>query len=286
VEYWPGGTVIDVPQALPPIAVTPWFTDTAVSLARLTFPSGAGLSDLHSRVEHLILLESGELSVRLSGPASLFEVAQPDAGWQATPASGQELALQAGDAMLIAPGTRHSIANVHAGSATMLGVEMFPAVALDPKHHQGPADPSQLAAIYDPRRINTWATSDRHVVSNVLAVGIAAARTGPCMAVAQTQVSVTRFSLGPGEGLPAHPVAGVELLAINPGGLEVATPNAASVSTPAAVSNASLGNTDGLFFSSPSAPSLRNAGPFPVKLVSIALQPTGGTVCAVAPVDS
>jgi predicted SnoaL-like aldol condensation-catalyzing enzyme len=290
VEYWPGGTVIAVPQALPPIAATPWFTDTAVSLAQLTFPSGAGLSDLHSRVEHLILLESGELSVSLSGPASLFEVARPDAGWQARLESGQELALRAGDALLIAPGTRHSIANVHAGSATMLGVEMFPIVAPNPTKHQGPADPSQLAGIYDPRWVNTWATSDRHVVSNVVAVGIAVARTGPCTAVAQTQVSVTRFSLGPGEGLPAHPVAGIELMAINPGGLEVATPNAASASTPAAapgtVSNAPLRNADGLFFSPPSAPPLRNAGPFPLKLVGIALQPAGGTGCAVAPVDS
>ena len=114
-EYWPEGPVIDLPRALPPIHVAPWVTDTSVSLARLTFPSGATLHDLTAPGEHLFLLERGELDVSLSGLASLFDAARPEAGWHDTPASGQQLVLRTGDALLVPPHTRHTISEYRRG---------------------------------------------------------------------------------------------------------------------------------------------------------------------------
>jgi hypothetical protein len=129
-----------------------------------------------------------------------------------------------------------------------------------------------------------------HARVEVLVTGIGAAVAGPCAAVAQNQVSVTRFTLGPGEGLSAHQVEGVELLAVNPDGLEVTIPDADPLMTPAAspaTGREPLSRSgNGVVFSPPSAPSVRNAGPLSLSLVSVALQPTGGTSCAVAPIDT
>jgi hypothetical protein len=218
-------------------------TDTAVTLARFTFPAGAALRDLESPGEHLLLLESGELDIRLSGSAFWFEAGRAQAGWQAIPASGQELVLRAGDAVLIPPGMHHTISNAHPGAATMLGVAMYAMSALGALEPVNDVGDSRLIAIYDPARVGTEATWDRHVSIDVLAAGVGEARGGPCAAVARTQVSVTRFALGPGERLPVHPVEGVELLAVD-------------------------------------------AEHHPLSFVSVSLQPTGGTSCAIAPSDT
>jgi predicted SnoaL-like aldol condensation-catalyzing enzyme len=293
VEYWSGGSVIDVPKALPPITVAPWMTETAVAVARLTFPTGAALHDLDSPGEHLILLESGELDIRLTGSASRFEVGRAEAGWQTTPVSGQELVLQAGDAVLIPPGIRHTISNIGAGAATVLGVAMFPTTALDALDREHEMSGSQLIAIYDPARVDTRTTWDRHVRVEVLTTGVGEARSGPCAAVARTQVNMTRFTLGPGEGLPSHPVEGIELLAITSAVLEIVTPASVDVSAPAAgptnervLPKASPWSGQGLDFSSPSAPPIRNPGQDPLNVVALALRPTGGTSCATAPSDT
>lgn len=292
-EYWPGGPAIDVPQALPPIAVAPWMTDTAGALARFTFPTGAVLRDLDSPGEHLILLESGELDIHLSGSASWFEAGRAEAGWQAPPASGQVLVLRAGDAVLIPPGVRHTIANAQPGAATMLGVAMYSIAAIDAMERHDEFGDSRLIAIYDPARVGTEATWDRHVSVDVLAAGAGKARWEPCAAVARTQVSVTRFALRPGESLPGHPVDGIELLAVKTDGLEIAAPALASVSTSGAHSSPHMRagamppqTGQGLSFSSPSAPSIRNTGQHPFSFVAVALQPTGGTSCAIAPSDT
>jgi predicted SnoaL-like aldol condensation-catalyzing enzyme len=242
-EYWPGGSAINVPRALPPIAVAPWMTDTAVALARFTFPTGAALRDLESPAEHLILLESGELDIRLSGSASWFEAGRAQAGWQAIPASGQELILRAGDAVLIPPGIHHTISNAHPGAATMLGIAMYAIAALGALEPENDVGDSRLIAIYDPARVGTETTWDRHVSADVLAADVGQAREGPCAAVAQTQVRVTRFALGPGESLPVHPVDGIELLAVD-------------------------------------------TRQYPFSFTAVALQPTGGTSCAIAPHDT
>lgn len=294
VEYWQGGSAIDVPHALPTITVAPWMTNTAVSLARLTFPPGAVLRDLAAPGEHLLLLQRGELAVNLGGAATRFEAARPEAGWQPTPAAGQDLVLQAGDALLIPPRTRHAIANVRADAATALGMAMVPTAALATPESQHDGGDAQLVAIYDPGRVGTQSTWDQHVRVEVLVSSVGEARPGPCAAVAQTQVNVTRFTLGPGEGLPTHPVAGIELLAIDTDGLEIDTPYGVTITTPVAeLANArpqgremAQGPALGLSFPSPSAPPVRNAGPLPLTLVGVAFQPTGGTLCAVAPIDS
>ena len=293
VEYWPGGSVIDVPKALPPIAVAPWTSDTAVALARFTFPTGAALRELDSQVEHLILLESGELDIRLSGSASWFEAGHAEAGWQASPASGQELVLRAGDAVLIPPGVRHTLSNAHPGAATMLGVAMYSIAALGAIERQNDSDDSRLITIYDPALVGTEARWDRHVSVDVLAADVGAARSGPCAAVARIEVSLTRFVLAPGESLPVHPVEGIELLAIDTGGLEIAPPALVSVSTSAAHMNTQmradtmpLRTGHGLSFSSPSAPSIRNTSQHPFSFTAVALQPTGDTSCAIAPHDT
>jgi quercetin dioxygenase-like cupin family protein len=293
-EYWSGGTTINVPWALPPIVVAPWRTDTAVSLARFAFPPGAALVDLDSPGEHLILIESGELGVRLFGAASLLDAARPEVGWHAPPATGQELVLQTGDAVLIPARIRHEIANNRAEPATLLGLAMFPVAALDHPEHQESTGNSRLIAVYDPARVGTGATWDRRVSVTMLAAGIGAARSGPCVAVSRNQVSVTRFSLGPGEGLPAHPVTGLELLAIPSSGLDIAAPGLATESTLAAVPSIDGVHADtmiprigqGFALMPPSAASVRNTGRFPLDLIAVAIQPSGGTSCAVAPEDT
>jgi hypothetical protein len=105
---------------------------------------------------------------------------------------------------------------------------------------------------------------------------------------------MTRFVLGPGEGIPVHDVEGLELLVIVPSGFDVGTANWDTGATPAAVPT----NEDesvhakvqrsghALVYSKTSAPPVRNVGRFPLDLVSVALQPTGGLSCAVSPVDT
>jgi quercetin dioxygenase-like cupin family protein len=252
------------------------------------------LVDLDSPGEHLVLLESGELDISLFGAASLFAAARPEVGWRGTPASGQDLVLRAGDAVLIPPGTGHTIANVRAGSATILGVAMFPTLATSTTEQKDPTEAPQLTAIYDPRRVNTWTTWDRHVDVSLLATGVRAAGAGPCHATSRNQLTVTRFSIGPGEGIPAHPVEGLELLAMIPNGLEVGTVDWDTNATPASapVDERGRGRTTAqrtahaLFFSLTTAPPVRNVGPFPLTLVGVALQLSGGTSCAVAPVST
>ena len=268
VEYWPGGSAMDLPQILPPITVGSGITDTTVSLARLTFPSGAALRDLDAPGEHLILVEDGELEIRLADPASRFEAAHSLAGWQVTSASEQNLILQAGDAVLIPPGTRHSIANVRAGAATMVGVAMLPAAAIATIERAELGDDPPLIAIYDPRRVNTRVAWDRDVSVDVLAVGTEAATSGPCASVVQHQLTVTRFTLGPRETIPVHQVEGIELLVINTGGINITPPDGMQLEMPMTDSG------------------VRNAGPLPLGLIGVTLQPTGGTSCAVVPIES
>ena len=255
-----------------------------------TFPLGAALRDLDAPGEHFILVEGGELDIRLAEPVSRFEAARAQAGWHMTPASGQGLVLQAGDAVVIPPGTRHTIANSRADAATMVGVTILPAAAIANIERTEMGEEPSLLAIYDPRRVDTQATWDRHVSVDVLVAGVGIATSGPCASVARTQLTVTHLTLGPGEAIPAHLVEGIELLAINTSGLQFAPPNFSHLATPLTGHAMDDGrpwrSRHGLIFSSPLAPSVRNAGPLPLGLIGVALQPTGGTSCAVAPQES
>lgn len=290
VDYWPGGSAPDIPVALPPIAMQPWVTDSAVAIARLTFPAGTAVRDRDSPGEQLVLLERGALGIRVAAATARFEAAHPEVGWQATPAAGQEFVLRAGDALLIPPGVSHTIANASAGAATLLRLAMFPLAALDDVERQETAVDPSFAAMDDPAGGDPWGTGHPHVRVDVLATGVGSAISGPCAAVAQMQVIVTRFTLGPGESLAAHQVEGIELLAVNPDGLEIAIPALDRLMTPAAspatVRKSSWRSGSGLDFVPPAAPSVRNAGLLPLSLIGVALRPTGGTSCAVAPVDT
>ena len=192
--------------------------------------------------------------------------------------------------MLVPPNTRHAITNSRASSATVLGMAMIPATDLTTVEPQQGASDARLLSMYDPRRVGTRDTWDRHVNVDGLVAGVGEARFGPCAAVTQTQVSVTHFTLGPGEAIPAHQIEGIELLAVNSGGFEVTLLDSIQLATPAvspaAGGNPPWGSGHGFVFSPPSAPPVRNAGPLPLGLIGVALQTTGGTSCAVAPVDS
>lgn len=281
VEYWSGGAATDAPRALPPIVTAPWVTDTAVALARLTFPPGAALAGLDAPKEHLILVESGELRVRLDGPASLIEAERAEAGWQATSASGQELVLRSDDALLLLPGTRHAIANPSSRSATALGVALLPTAVVAETGSRVPSDNPRLADVYDPRRVGTRTSWGSGVAVEVLAAGLGVARPGACAAAGQTRLALTRFSLAPGETISAHSVAGLELLAVDAGGLDVRGTDAVAAPPPSV-----RGSGQGLALPPPAAPAVQNAGPRPLSLVAVALVPTGGTSCAVAPIET
>ncbi|CAA9576388.1 MAG: hypothetical protein AVDCRST_MAG59-4087 [uncultured Thermomicrobiales bacterium] len=239
-------------------------------------------------------MEGGELAARLDGPAALFESARPEAGWHPVPPSSPGLELRGGDALLLPPGTRHTVTNTRGRPASALGVALLPTAALaDAGRPEEAADP-WLAGVYDPRRAGTRVALGGGVVIETLAAGIGVARTGPCVAAGRTSVAVTRFALAPGEAIPAHRVAGLELLAFDAGGLEVDGLDASGDPPPAGVqagvvagpAAAVRGSGRGLALPAPAAPGVRNAGPHPLRLVAVALTPTGDTACAVAPAES
>jgi hypothetical protein len=173
-------------------------------------------------------------------------------------------------------------------------VALLPTAALaDAGRPEETVDP-WLAGVYDPRRAGGRVALGGGVAIETLAAGVGATRTGPCAAAGRTSVAVTRFALAPGEAIPAHRVAGLELLAVDAGGLEVAGLGAPRDRPPAGVhagvatgpTAAVRGSGGGVALPAPAAPGVQNAGPHPLRLVAVALTPTGDTACAVAPVES
>ena len=158
---------------------------------------------------------------------------------------------------------------------------LLPTAVLAETGSREPPENPRLANVYDPRRGGTRISWGRGVVVEVLAVGLGATRPGPCAAAGQTRVDLTRFFLAPGETISAHPVAGLELLAVDAGGLDVRG-TVAGAGPPPSVP----GNGQGLALSSPAAPAVQNVGPRSLPLVAVAFVPTGGTSCAVAPIET
>ncbi len=191
-----------------------------IAMARFTYDPGASFSNVTIPGPGLMTLESGTLSVQIYGEAEeeskeeLAEEAEELAELltPATPGTPKvevlgpgifAFTLHTGDQLVIPPDTRHEVRNEAGFAASLL------AVAITPPAPEGGGPPWPPAGVA-PQELPPGVTMQ------LLDVGYGADTAVPS---GQAQITLTRLTLAPGAGLPAHEAIGPELLAIEAGTL-------------------------------------------------------------------
>jgi quercetin dioxygenase-like cupin family protein len=293
-DYWSDLTTDALPRALPPLPLTLWPGPKQADLARFTFPPGATLADLVAADPHLLLPETGTLTVTLVGQAQLLRGDAVRAGWQVT--GSQPLTLHPGDALLVPSGVTHAIHNATSTGASLLGVLLSAPDELAALQRQPTADRSnqvRLLGMYAERAVGVVTTWPGGGTWEVLAEG------GDRCTVDHATLTVADLTLGPGQRLAAHPVAGVEVAAIASGAalLGVAPPDRATTlaqsasadpapapaATPALAGSRVVLASDGLAVATGTSPPLANAGPASVRLTLIAVDCVPATSASASP---
>jgi quercetin dioxygenase-like cupin family protein len=215
----------------------------------------------------LLVLESGDLSFHFAGPATVI---QAGAG---APAAQEEIALTAGDALLIPAGTGFAVRNDGAESAQVLGVVAFPAEEEMPAEGTPAAAEEEFAA---------------GITFQPLAFGVASdLPAGPAV------IGMGRITLEPGMSAPPEePHPGPEIVLIETGtvavtvtggeahvlrGAGMATPGAEpGAAEPATVGEEIVFETgDTLFAQTGSVETARNVGDAPATALVVFFAPAG-----------
>ncbi|HEU5431262.1 MAG TPA: hypothetical protein VFU81_06355, partial [Thermomicrobiales bacterium] len=270
-EYWRSSDVQDGTGSLPPLPLPPWLGAKQAGLARFAFPPGAALDDLVTPEPHLILAETGTLTVSLDGQAWFARMA--DGAWGLTAPAEQTLTFRPRDALLVPVGVHHTIRNGSTGGASMLGLLLYSAIDLTTKPWLSKTAPTKLEVIYSGSPISQREEWNGHASIELLAraFDIGAARGTPTL-------TITWLSLEPGQTLLPHPVGGVELLAAEAGSvlagrarhdIDTGTDGQSSTEAEASVvtAGAAVAFPTGL-----SAPVV-NGGTEPARLLLVAVEP-------------
>jgi SnoaL-like domain len=224
VEYWPAPADPNATRSLPPLTVPLWLGTKQVAMARFAFPPGAALVDLVAPGPHLLLPETGTLSVSVEGQAELTSAAGV---WLPTVAE-QPLTLHPGDALLVPGAVHHTIRNGTAAAASMLGVQFYSNVDLT--GGKPPPTPALGLYIYGSSPVGLSEHWNGDASTELLARGL-----DICSARETSSLRVAWLSLDPGQSLAPRRVAGAELLAVNAGALLVGVAHPAIPTDPNAL---------------------------------------------------
>ncbi|HEU0114464.1 MAG TPA: nuclear transport factor 2 family protein, partial [Thermomicrobiales bacterium] len=224
-EYWPAAPDDNDARTLPPLPLALSDGETSVGLARFTYPPGASLTTNAAPGSELLIGEIGVVSVRLSEPASWWRADAPEAGWRPI-AAEVDVELRPNDALLVPSMAAREIRNPSVDPATTLGVLVFRQPRLTRQGYDPqPTGPAYLI-MYSPDRIGRPAVwGDGAVVDSLASGTVSAASPRPAT------LTLGWLSLGAGQSIPSHRVAGVELLAIESGVAMVAGPQAGTQTT-------------------------------------------------------
>ncbi|HEU0113732.1 MAG TPA: nuclear transport factor 2 family protein [Thermomicrobiales bacterium] len=279
-EYWSDLAADDLPRSLPPLTVRLWPGAKEAGLARFTFPPGAELAELVAPDPHLLLVETGDLTVALVGQAQLVRGDDIRAGWQ--PTGTAPLVLRPGDALYIPAGVTHTLLNATANGASLLGVLLYGPDELAAMRQPTPDRVSRLLTMYATGLV---AAPDVWTGGATVELLAQADNCGPAQAAALT---VRWLPLAPEQRLAAHPVAGVELLAIETGavllgasrnsGMRLGRVSGADAAlnqdADAAVMPDVIMGGDGIALSSGISAPIANAGRAPVRVILVTVAPS------------
>ncbi len=213
-EYWQAPDDRGTTRVLPPAPLSLWLGAKQAGLARFAFPPGAEVDDLLAPGPHLILPESGVLTVSLDGPA---EIARADAvGWRPTTSAESPLTLRPGDALLVPADVVHTIRNRTAAGASMLGVLLSWRMTSPPQSSRMSPGPPTLFSMY-----NAGPIAERNVWDGGATIEALARSMDICAARQDSTLTVAWLRLDAGQSIAARPTVGVELLTAQSGTLLV-----------------------------------------------------------------
>ncbi len=189
------------------------------ALVRFALPPGATLDDVTLPGPHVLLPETGVVTVMVDGRAQVARADALDAGWSLA-APNQEIALGPGDALLIPAGGRHTIRNDTAAGATMLGLLVFTLSDIAGVPNLPPLTNLYASAPYG------RPTQQDAVTATLLARGF-----DGCAACPTAAMRVIWLPLASGQSVAPQQVAGMAFLAVEAGAVLTREPDPASLST-------------------------------------------------------
>ena len=264
VEYWPAPAASLLPSRAPTLTIPRQSGRIELSLVRFRLAPEAALHDVSGPLDHLIVPEVGEVTVRVDGEARHWHGDAPDAGWATTARTGQTVALGPGDALLVPAGVEQSVRNDGDAPATLLGAALLPIERLAGVSRAAMDQTGSLLALHGLTPLGS-------VTKVALPPGVAATHLviafDGCVSATTVAVRLGWLPLGPGAAVPAHSVAGQEVLVPQGGGLALADPDRRVAAGAVAVPGLAFATADGF------APRLALSGSVASRVLVLEVEP-------------
>lgn len=276
VGYWPGAASANATMPLPTITMPVSSETLGVSLTRLELGPGAEPTTLSSPIPHVLLIESGVLTISRKHSFQLARAGESNLALHAADPGAKDMLLGPGDALLFSESASYPVWNDGLSSASALSLLAVPQAVLFQQVRAGSYTRPSVKTMHDGWRVGRRIAWDNNTFTETLAV-----KHLPDSPMTGIELQSSQISVESGQRVPPLPPGKLRLAIVRSGvvGVSVINSDAVSIAAPnpdsqlAVAANHLFWAGDAFWIEAVEAPVLANAGVTPLDILLIDVVP-------------